>query len=310
MATARSTLRSFQGLIESIPNMLIRDDISSRFVLFWARLVWACRCRFVIVPTFVCAVAARPLLCFWGDHGCMHMQMHKHFITFFFKKQIRRSKRQRNFSLFCFYFISFITIYTHPLFHSRPPARTQNLYSPLALSLAHTSPPHSPIRPFPARTQTLHPRELKRPSTHGCCHTLLPFSQVCHNMFISTNKHNWFVSTNNQLVHLDKQTTCSPQQTTCSCQQSTCSSQRSPQQTNTLFVSSCHNLLPSSHRVVRPSLYLGVCARVRGYVGAGHETRWCPSWRPRDFGGTATLLRLHAWLPPAWMLPSRSLEQA
>ena len=75
MATARSTLRSFQGLIESIPNMLIRDDISSRFVLFWARLVWACRCRFVIVPTFVCAVAARPLLCFWGDRGCMHMHM-------------------------------------------------------------------------------------------------------------------------------------------------------------------------------------------------------------------------------------------
>jgi hypothetical protein len=24
----------------------------------------------------------------------------------------------------------------------------------------------------------------------------------------------------------------------------------------------------------------------------------------------ASLLRLHAWLPPAWMLPSRSLEQA
>ena len=42
MATARSTLRSFQGLIESIPNMLIRDDISSRFV---TRFVWGAACQ-------------------------------------------------------------------------------------------------------------------------------------------------------------------------------------------------------------------------------------------------------------------------
>jgi hypothetical protein len=32
MATARSTLGSFRGLIESIPNLLIRDHISLRFL--------------------------------------------------------------------------------------------------------------------------------------------------------------------------------------------------------------------------------------------------------------------------------------
>jgi hypothetical protein len=70
-------------------------------------------------------------------------------------------------------------------------------------------------------------------------------------------------------------------------------------------------MLPSSH----PRMYVRrmfVC--VRGCVsmwcvGAGRETRWCPSWRPRDCGGMATLLRLHTWLPPPWMLPSRSLER-
>jgi len=56
MATARSTLRSFQGLIESIPNMLIRDDISSRFV---TRFVWGAAC--VGLPAVVVFSLCLPL---------------------------------------------------------------------------------------------------------------------------------------------------------------------------------------------------------------------------------------------------------
>ena len=79
MATARSTLRSFQGLIESIPNMLICDDISSRFV---TRFVWGAAC--VGLPAVVVFSLCLPLsapsrrVTLFCPH--LHVEMNKVFV--------------------------------------------------------------------------------------------------------------------------------------------------------------------------------------------------------------------------------------